>query len=72
MTVDRKLGSTTVEALRLIAGDPAARSQFLDSLADARGKYMLDHPESGWLVSKNGELVVSDGDKTRINHFRYQ
>lgn len=72
MTVDRKLGSNTVEALRLIASDPAARSQFLNSLADARGKYMLDHPESGWLVRKNGELVVSDGDKARMNHFRYQ
>lgn len=38
----------------------------------ARGKYMLGHPKSGWLVSKKGELVVSDGDKARIDHFRYQ
>jgi len=72
MTVDRKLGSTTVEALRLIASEPAAKSQFLNSLADARSKYMLDHPEKDWLVRENGELVVSGGDKARINHFRYQ
>jgi len=72
VVVDRKLGNLTVEALRVISSDPDARTQFLNALGDARNQYMLDHPEGNWLVRKNGQWVVNEGDLDRIDHFRYQ
>jgi peptidoglycan hydrolase-like protein with peptidoglycan-binding domain len=61
MVVDRSIGPITIEALRLLAGNQAAKAAFLNALADARLTYLGEQ-----------EGQVLRGDRARIDYFRYQ
>lgn len=72
MDVDGRLGSITVEALRVIAAEPSARRTFLDDLADARTQYMDTNRKPGWGEFVNGVWQIFPGDLARVDHFRYR
>jgi hypothetical protein len=61
MRVDSSIGPITVEGMRLIASDDEAKSAFLNALADERLDYLRLH-----------EGKIDEGDRARIDYFRYQ